>query len=162
MAKQSTNPQYYLATNSTIASGGSGYAVNDTLALSGGTFAVAATLRVFTVASGVITGFGITNAGNYSVLPTGIVTLTTLTGVGSNATLNAIWVASNPGFTAIEHYGSNTAGVRPAFGTLANCELFINTTDRAIVAGDASGNPIEIVSETIVADTAIVFAIALG
>ena len=162
MAKIASNPQYYITQNSTIASGGSGYVVNDILTATGGTFVTAFQIQVLTVTSGAITTFAITNVGNYSVLPSNAVTLTASTGVGIGATLTAVWVATNPGFTTISHYGSNTASVMPQLGTLANRELFVNTADLAIYTRNGSGNLVTLVSATNVADTAIVFAIALG
>jgi len=84
----------------TIAAGGTGYAVNDTVTVLGGVFGTTpATFTVSTVASGVVTGLTLTNAGSYTSQPandvstsssgagTGLkLTLTFGTGSGSTGT----------------------------------------------------------------------------
>ncbi len=67
-----------------IGNPGSGYAVNDILTVSGGTFTVAATLKVVAVnAAGGILGVALVGGGNYSVPPTGYVSVTGGKGTGS-------------------------------------------------------------------------------
>lgn len=78
-----------------IVSGGTGYTAGDVLTVSGGTFITAAKVKVITVASGVITELRMDTAGNYSVPPTGTLTLTGGTGSSATCTLTfiggAIW-----------------------------------------------------------------------
>lgn len=67
---------------------GTGYTVGDVLTFSGGTFTTAATLTVDAVhpdGTGKIIALSVTNAGNYSVLPSSPVTLTGGTGSGAGA-----------------------------------------------------------------------------
>lgn len=67
---------------------GTGYTVGDVLTFSGGTFTAAATLTVDAVhpdGTGKIIALSVTNAGNYSVLPSSPVTLTGGTGTGAQA-----------------------------------------------------------------------------
>ena len=75
------------AANLTIAGGGSGYVVNDVLSLVGGTYTVQATVTVSSVSGGVITGFTVSQSGNYTVPPTNPVSVTGGTGSGATFTL---------------------------------------------------------------------------
>ena len=74
-----------------IAAGGTGYVVDDILTVSGGTFTHAATLRVTSVAAGVIDGVQVEQSGAYTVNPTNPVSHTGGTGTGAtfNLTLAA-------------------------------------------------------------------------
>ena len=73
------------ATAAAIAGGGTGYALNDILTVTGGT-GTAATLRVTSVAGGVIDGIAIETGGRYTVDPTNPVAVTG--GGGTGATFN--------------------------------------------------------------------------
>lgn len=158
MAKPNLNPQYYLASTASIASGGTSYALNNVLTLTGGTFTSAASILVTSVnGTGQITGIQIASAGVYSVVPTGLIVLSG--GAGSGASLNGVWVAADPGSTTIAIYGSNTVGVRPDPTTLANRELFVNTAEALLITKNASGN---LVTLGIDPQLALVYAIALG
>jgi hypothetical protein len=71
----------------TIVSGGTGYTVNDVLTIVGGTpVSVAATMTVTAVSGGVITAASYTNFAQYTVAPTGTISVTG--GTGSSATFN--------------------------------------------------------------------------
>ena len=71
----------------TIVSGGTGYTVNDVLTIVGGTpISVAATMTVTAVSGGVITAASYTNFAQYTVAPTGTISVTG--GTGSGATFN--------------------------------------------------------------------------
>lgn len=82
-------PAVMIANAATIASGGTGYAVNDIVTLSGGTPVVTATFTVTAVSGGVVTAVTSTNFGTYSVLPSNPVSTTG--GTGSGLTLNVTW-----------------------------------------------------------------------
>ena len=73
----------------TIAAGGTGYAVNDTVTVLGGVYGTTpATYTVSSVASGVVTGLTLTNAGSYTSQPTNDVsTSTSGAGTGLKLTL---------------------------------------------------------------------------
>ena len=79
-------PQEAEAVAVAIAAGGTGYAVGNTLTVVGGLGQIDAELTVSTVSSGVITGVTISNAGQYSEIPTNPVSVTG--GGGSAATFN--------------------------------------------------------------------------
>jgi len=74
-----------IVTAAAIVNGGSSYAVNNILTVVGGT-GTAATLKVTTVSTGVITGITINAVGAYTVNPTNPVLVTG--GAGSGATFN--------------------------------------------------------------------------
>ena len=76
-----------------IVSGGTGYTAGDILTVVGGTFTAAATLKVITVSSGVITDLKVETMGAYSVPPTGTLTLTG--GTGSSATCTLTFVGGS-------------------------------------------------------------------
>ena len=161
MPKPALDPQYYLTASSVIASGGVGYAVGNTLMIAGGTSTIAATISVTGVTAGAITTFSITQKGNYSVLPSNSITLTTISGTGAGATLNGLWVAANLANTAILHYGTNVAGVLPSSGSLQNRELFIDTVSPAIYTSDGAGTRVKLVG-TLASQQANNVAIAGG
>lgn len=71
----------------TIDGGGTGYAVNDILTVAGGTSTHAATLRVTSVAAGVIDGIKVEQAGAYTADPTLAANAVT-GGTGSGATMD--------------------------------------------------------------------------
>lgn len=86
--------------------GGTGYAVADTITLTGGAFSTAIVLTVTSVALGAVTGVNITNAGVYTVAPTGNATQATTSGAGAGAQfsllfgLNAVVIsAGGTGYT---------------------------------------------------------------
>jgi len=71
----------------TIAAGGTGYAVNDTVTVLGGVYGTTpATYTVSTVASGVVTGLTLTNAGSYTSQPSNDVS-TSSSGAGTGLKL---------------------------------------------------------------------------
>lgn len=77
-------PQNYVATEVTVAGGGTGYTVGDVLTVQGGIFSIPVELTVDTVAAGVITAVSVSNAGNYTEAPTSPVSVAG--GTGSSAT----------------------------------------------------------------------------
>lgn len=73
----------------TLSAAGTGYQVNDILTLSGGTFFTAAQLTVSAIgAAGIITGFNITQTGDYTVIPTSPAAVTGGFGIGALFNLN--------------------------------------------------------------------------
>lgn len=76
-------PQNYVATEVTVAGGGTGYTVGDVLTVQGGIFSIPVELTVDTVAAGVITAVSVSNAGNYTEAPTSPVSVAG--GTGSSA-----------------------------------------------------------------------------
>ena len=71
----------------TIAAGGTGYAVNDTVTVLGGVYGTTpATYTVTTVATGVVTGLTLTNAGSYTSQPSNDVS-TSSSGAGTGLKL---------------------------------------------------------------------------
>jgi hypothetical protein len=83
--------QNYEATAVTITAAGTGYAVGNTLTVVGGIGSIAVELTVSTInGSGGITGITITNAGNYTAVPTNPVSVTG--GAGSSATFTLTFV----------------------------------------------------------------------
>jgi hypothetical protein len=82
------SPVMQVATSS-LATAGSGYAVNNVLTVVGGTFTSAATFTVNTVdGSGAILTYSLTSSGAYTVLPTSPVSVTG--GAGTSATFNLL------------------------------------------------------------------------
>ena len=79
-------PQEAEAVSVTVVAGGTGYAVGNTLTVAGGLGQIDTELTVTTVSSGVITGVTISNAGQYTEIPTNPVSVTG--GAGSAATFN--------------------------------------------------------------------------
>lgn len=86
-ATATTDLQVVLAT---ATAAGTGYQVGDVLTLVGGTFVTAAKFGVsaVNVSTGAITGFNITNTGDYTVIPTGSVSVTGGFGTGATFTLS--------------------------------------------------------------------------
>lgn len=74
----------HVGSSITINGGGTGYAADDIITISGGTFTRAATARVTTVSTGVITGIELVDPGEYSVLPTLSSATTTNDGAGND------------------------------------------------------------------------------
>lgn len=77
---------YSTVLSQTIASGGTGYAVNDTVTVVGGVYQTPASYTVSSVSAGAVTGLTVVNSGDYTSQPTNNVTTTT-TGAGSGLTL---------------------------------------------------------------------------
>jgi hypothetical protein len=77
------DPQEAAAFEAVVGAGGSGYVVGDTLNVVGGFGQITAELTVSTVSSGAVTGVSISNAGQYTEIPTNPVTVTGGTGVGA-------------------------------------------------------------------------------
>ena len=84
----------------TLVDAGTAYQVGDILSSIGGVtgnLGTVAQFTVTTVSSGVITGFNITNSGDYTTVPTNPIYLSG--GYGSGATVNAHWGLGNPTLT---------------------------------------------------------------
>lgn len=93
-----------------IVSGGSGYAVGNILTVSGGTYTTQAQVKVITVSGGVITELRMETAGNYSIPPTGTLTLTGGGGTGATCTLTfiggSIWtLTASAAYQTLNLYG---------------------------------------------------------
>jgi hypothetical protein len=80
------DPQLAQCYGVTIGAGGTGYAVGNVLEVSGGAYSIKTQLTVTSVSSGIITGVAISNAGEYTVPPTNLVSVTG--GSGSGATFS--------------------------------------------------------------------------
>jgi hypothetical protein len=83
-------PQNYIAQSVAVDDGGTGYTAGDVLTLSGGQFAIPVELTVTGETGGVIDTVEITNAGNYTVLPTDPVPVTG--GTGADAEFNLTFI----------------------------------------------------------------------
>lgn len=83
-------PQNYIAQSVAIDDGGTGYTAGDVLTLSGGQFSIPVELTVTGETGGVIDTVEITNAGNYTVIPTDPVPVTGGTGAGAEFNLTFI------------------------------------------------------------------------
>jgi hypothetical protein len=117
----------------TIAAGGTGYAVNDTVTVLGGVFGTTpATFTVSTVASGVVTGLTLTNAGSYTSQPSNDVS-TSSSGAGTGLKLTLTFGT-----------GSGTTGTYPisASQTVTSRTMYalnftvLPTTDGAFEGGN--------------------------
>jgi hypothetical protein len=82
--------QNYIAQSVAVDDGGTGYTAGDVLTLSGGQFAIPVELTVTGETGGVIDTVEITNAGNYTVLPTDPVPVTG--GTGADAEFNLTFI----------------------------------------------------------------------
>jgi hypothetical protein len=82
--------QNYIAQSVAVDDGGTGYTAGDVLTLSGGQFAIPVELTVTGETGGVIDTVEITNAGNYTVLPTDPVPVTG--GTGTDAEFNLTFI----------------------------------------------------------------------
>jgi len=82
----------------TLAGGGTGYAVNNVLTAVGGTFSTAISITVTAVSAGVITAFTVANSGVYTVLPTNPISVTGGTGTGATFNVTA-WQVRTANFT---------------------------------------------------------------
>ena len=102
----------------TISAPGSGYAVGDVLTLSGGTSAQAASLYVISVgATGNITAVSILNMGNYTVAPTGTLSVTGGSGTGATFTSNNLVTLAQ--FANLIVNNNSTGGINiSSLGTL--------------------------------------------
>ena len=87
-----------IVTAASITAGGTGYAVNDVLTVVGGTFGHAATLKVTTVASGVVTGVQLLDAGLYQDNPTSPAATTVAPAGGTGCTLTLTFEAQTAAF----------------------------------------------------------------
>jgi len=103
------SPSMGVTTPVTVVNGGTGYSVGNVITLTGGTFTTAATLTVTSETGGVIDpgGVSISNAGVYTVFPTG--TLTSTGAGNSDATFTVTKDSQR-----IEVIGIQTAGETPA------------------------------------------------
>lgn len=86
---------FFEVQSAAIAGGGSGYVVGDFLALAGGAQERSAAVRVAGVSGGAITSVKVMDKGRYIVKPGNSVSLTTLSGVGTGATLTVTWSTPN-------------------------------------------------------------------
>lgn len=116
----------------TIASGGTGYAVNDVLTISGGT-GTSATVKVLTVNAGVITSVQIVNSGAYSVAPSG--TNSPTGGTGSSASLTIK-------FAAFDVATAGTLKVTPAAGDTGAVYYKVVVTDDASSPGSVTSDSV--------------------
>lgn len=73
-----------------IVAGGAGYTVGDVLSVTGGTGTFVATLKVVTIAAGVITAIKVWTSGVYTVNPTNAVAVTGGTGAGATFNLTLV------------------------------------------------------------------------
>jgi lysophospholipase L1-like esterase len=76
---------------SSVAAGGSGYAINDTITLTGGTFSVATVLKVLTLSGSAVATASIVVPGLYTVNPTNAVAQGSSSGGGTGATFNLVY-----------------------------------------------------------------------
>jgi len=121
------NVTLYYTTSATVNNGGSGYNVGDILQVVGGVpFSNAANLIVQTVNAGAITSITPATSTLYTSLPsTQPVSLTTLTGSGSSATVTVTWVINsifpvtitNPGSGYVEQPTITFTGPGSSNGT---------------------------------------------
>jgi lysophospholipase L1-like esterase len=100
------------ASVATVASGGSGYAVNDLITLAGGTSNFPAVLQVITVNSGAVASASVRIGGAYSSTPTNAVAQASTTGSGTGATFNVTW---NGAAMSTVPFGATTAATNSAF-----------------------------------------------
>ena len=132
------NQSFALRGTPTILSGGTGYAVNDTITLActaTGTPVVRPTLSVSSVASGVITGITVTNAGVSTILPSSDTPATlnggctytqySTSGSGSGATFSGV-LSFIPG--GVFGGGTITAGTTPITGTCTSGQYLYNAS----------------------------------
>lgn len=116
----------------TIASGGTGYAVNDVLTIAGGT-GTSATVKVLSVSSGAITSVQIVNSGAYSVAPSG--TNSPTGGSGSSASLTIK-------FAAFDVATAGTLKITPASGDTGTVYYKCTITDDASSPGSVTSNSV--------------------
>ncbi len=74
-----------------IAGGGSGYALLDEVTLAGGTFGTQVVAYVTHVSGGVIDGIALKTPGSYTALPSNPVSVASTTGAGTGATFNLVF-----------------------------------------------------------------------
>lgn len=129
-----------------IQAGGSGYAQSDTITLTGGTSSQAVILTVATVdGGGAVTSVTISNAGNYSALPSNPVSQGSSSGGGTGATFNitawqvvAITVgAAGSGYTGVPTVSFSTAGASAA--ATATAVLTATTVASITITAGGSG-----------------------
>ena len=107
---------------------GSGYAVGDTLTISGAGYTTPVVLRVATISGGAITGFTITQPGQYNngSNPSNPVTASSQTGTGVNATINLTWGVGTVSIATAGSYSlfpTNPVAVTGGVGTNATFNL---------------------------------------
>jgi hypothetical protein len=125
-----------LSAGAAIAAGGSGYAVGDVMTVQGGTAGINAQITVTQVsASGAVTGIQVTNAGNYSALPSSPASVTGGNGSGARFTiLQNVTVRLTGGAVAGQTISFNATRGQFAGGSTA-------TTDAGGVANVALFQP---------------------
>lgn len=120
------------AISAAIGDGGTGYTVGDTLTLVGGTGNVAATFRVDTVSSGVVTAVSVVEPGSYATTPTNDAATTGGSGSGCELTVTyADGTAENE--IIMEGPGSGSDEIYVGLKT------FVNVGDRQIELAGFSG-----------------------
>lgn len=113
------------AGTATIDSGGGGYTVNDVLTLTGGTSTTDAQVTVASIdGSGGVTGLSITTVGDYSIVPTGEVSVTG--GSGSGLTLLMSWVGDGATTEPSHTSGSVTVGDGYTWDALYSIATMVN------------------------------------
>ena len=121
-----------------IATGGTGYAVNDTVTVLGGVYGTTpATYTVATVSAGVVTGLTLVNSGNYTSQPTNNVS-TSSNGVGTGLTLTLTFGTGSGGTGTYPISASQTVTSRTMY---ALNFTVLPTTDGAF----SGGNTVDIV-----------------
>lgn len=128
---------YFQLITSSIATGGTGYAVGNNIVLAGGTGTAAIQITVTSIgAAGVITGYSISNTGLYTVLPTTPATQASTTGSGTGATFNLLtWSFANINVTSAGTGYNNTSAVSITGGGStggAVAALVINSTNQPL------------------------------
>lgn len=104
----------YVLTAAVLA-GGTGYTVGDILTVVGGT-GTAASVRVTTVSSGVVTGVAVNSSGAYSVQPSGTPATTGGTGTSCTLTLTYAITGTGRGANAVDLQTVRTLATRVASG----------------------------------------------
>lgn len=110
---------WYTVASSSVATGGSGYAVNDQITLAGGTFTTAAVLKVTSISGGAVTGVTVQTAGAYTVKPSSPVSQASTTGGGTGATFNPSWASPNYSLSYCSPTACGVGGVKYATGKVA-------------------------------------------
>jgi hypothetical protein len=150
---QATASATMFVSTATVSAGGSGYLVGDVLTASGGTFSQALILTVATLSGSAVATVTITNAGQYTALPSNPVSITGGTGTGATFTLgwgvNTI-VVGNAGSGYVEQptvtfsSGSATAyatvGSTTTIKSLATTLSFYTPAGQQVQINDGGGD----------------------
>lgn len=130
-------PQNYEATAVTVAAAGSGYVAGNVLTVSGGIGTIDVELTVTTVnGSGGITAASISNAGNYTTVPSNPVSVTG--GAGSSATFNLTFVQPYK-------FWVHEVGTDEIDGTLINpIQSYFETADLSLPAQSQTNKALQV------------------